>query len=424
MKTYKKLLIIILVSFWFFSNNIVNAKIPESCKIKSSPSKELNEYLKNIRKIISNINSNLPQKEINSLDKSNSEALRLWNSIFSWNDYFTEWSFKVQEPLLNNIPRPIIRDNKLLTNEIEKLNRLMSLYAKRWFLDLNINSTKICEWIDNCKISNNIWKALIKIISSTKDLRLLIQKAATDKKLEEECKNIIWISEKKCRKIFNDYLDAKQECVDDNKKESILKIWLNFKYTENWIKKWKDAWALLTWNNTLDNYEEIEKNLLKKELSKQWLSWHQTQQILDNLNEYNWKWWVVHKGFTLNNNPISNITKTILKAVDKNQLGELEIFKKSITELFKNKQKEASISQINQTFQEKKKENISNYNINTVYEQMIPLAQAQDLDTNQIVREIIIMNIEISQANNILDKTIPLSQETCNQQDQWNWNCN
>jgi len=47
----------------------------------------------------------------------------------------------------------------------------------------------------------------------------------------------------------------------------------------------------------------------------------------------------------------------------------------------------------------------------------------QDLDTNQVVGEIIRMNNSVIIANNTLWKTIPFSQKTCNAQWQWEGIC-
>jgi len=419
----KKFIISIICTFLIFFNiNTSFAKINEECPIIASPSTEISDFLKNTRKIISNINSELNwQSTNNSYNKSFSELISLWNSIISWDNYFLEFNFKVREPLFNNVPRPILRDNELLTNEINNLNRLLSNYAKKWYLNIKISSDKICNWVENCNLKGQIrvWNVIIKIIDSIKNIRKIIQEAAVGKtkKTWDECSNLIWISKTKCDNIFTTYINAKNTCVDDSKKESILKIWLNFDKAEKSIQKWKDAITLLMWNDTENiKYEQLEEELLKKELAKQWLSWNQAQQILDNLKEYNHNWW-----YSLTNNPISNIIKTVTNSIDENQLSELEQFKQSIIEVFKWWKKEVSISKLNEEFKNKKSENITYYDIDSLYKEMTPLAKMQDLDSNQILREITNMNIYISQANNTLEEAIPLSQKTCKQQKTSEW---
>jgi len=152
------------------------------------------------------------------------------------------------------------------------------------------------------------WDILIKLVSSTKNIKTLIELWVTDKGNNPSlCNNVFFISDSECNKIYNIYYTAKQECQDTWTWDKIKKAATNFKFAKDWIQKWKDAWALLTWNTNSDKYKKLEKKLLSQELSRQWVPTNQAAQILKN---------------------------TITNIISPEQKNELKKFKNSIFSLF------------------------------------------------------------------------------------------
>jgi len=428
-----KILFVISILLLPLSSFAWDSKTFGNCTIKDNSPQIINNYLKNLRKILSNLNSNIIKQAIkeksDSLSKNKnifySEATWLWNSLTSWDDYSTEFKYWLYEPIFNNVPSQIKRDHKKISNQLDKLNNLISQYTNKWYLNIKVNGSKICNGIDNCKLSNYMltsWDILIKLVSSTKNIKTLIELWVTDKGNNPSlCNNVFFISDSECNKIYNIYYTAKQECQDTWTWDKIKKAATNFKFAKDWIQKWKDAWALLTWNTNSDKYKKLEKKLLSQELSRQWVPTNQAAQILKNLDNYN-NW----KSVSIFNNPIWNITNTITNIISPEQKNELKKFKNSIFSLFtkdKKDKKEITIKELMTETTKKTKASQIKLDIEKAYQEQLPLAKMQDLDTNQVVGEIIRMNNSVIIANNTLWKTIPFSQKTCNAQWQWEGIC-
>jgi hypothetical protein len=422
----KKISYYIILFFSIFNfSSLVYAETKEACQIIDWKPEVIENYLKNLRKVTSNIVS---QSSNNwnwnsSISKSKSEVVRLYNSLVSWWNYIVEWDFYLYEPIFNNLPKEIIRDVKSISNELKKLDNIMSKLAKKWTLKKEIEIEKVCNWLPNCsnKLEKISWEALIQVIWSTKNILEIIQRAwASDKNNVKLCNNVLFIDKNSCLSIYKIYSNAKQECQDDKYEKKIENISLNFEYADKWIAEWKEAWALLIWANSKKaEYDELEKKLLRDELSRQWIWANQAEQILKNLDEYNWAWW-----YTKNNNPISNISKTIVNAIDPENKDELVAFKESIAEIFKKKTiKTVTIADLTDLTKKKQIENISKFNIDKIYKEQLPLAQMEDLDTSEIVWKILRMNNSLSISINTLEDTIPISKKVCNAQWNWLWQC-
>jgi len=431
MKKYIKLYLKIIIFIIFISSiNISFAETKASCQIKDWQPDIIKEYLKNLRNVTWKIitEANKTTNNPKSLAQSNSEMLWLYNLFTSWNNYWVEWNFWLKEPIFNNVPKEFYRDTKLLSNEIKKLDNIMSRLTKRWALKNKISSNTICNWLTNCKdkLADYSWDALIQLITSTRNIKEIIQRAwANQKNKVKLCDNVLLISKQSCLEIYTIYKNAKQDCQDDKTEKRISDINFNFRYSEEWLQAWKDAWALLLWpdwknEKELDEYHKLEKELLKKELDRQWIWWDQAKQILKNLDEYNYK----STWYTLTNNPISNIVKTINNAIDPETKSELSNFLDSIADVFKDKEtNEVPISELVELTKKNQQTNISKFDIIKIYNEQLPLAQMQDLDTSEIVGKILDMNHSVSVSINTLDKAIPLSKKVCNAQWQWDTPC-
>ncbi len=435
-KITSRILILIYIIYLFINTSFADTK-PE-CKINDTSPKVIKNYLKNTRKIINKLNSEIAKNHTNKQNSwqkwknqwisewshLSNKALWLFNSLTSWNDYTLEFDYRLYDPIFNNIPFQINRDVKQLSNQNNQLENLISILTKKWYLDTQLNSN-ICQWIPNCNLSWEAWQIIISIIQSTKNIKTLIEQWAThNKKNINLCKKVLFINNQDCNNIYKIYYDAKNECQDTWTWDKIKKSAENFKLSSNSTKEWIEAWNLLTWNSNSTEYQELEKKLLRQELSRQWLSWNQAKQIMNNLKTYNNKNSPL-SGHWFFNHPLESIAKTISNAIDPDQKKELMAFKKSISDAFS--KKSASTISINDLIvktNKNKKESINNYNIQKIYLEQLPIAQAQDLDTNQITREVLQMNNDLSIWINTLNNIIPFSHKTCNAQWQWQWLCN
>lgn len=399
--------------FWEWEN---------SCSIKDSAPEEVLNYIKDIRKIISNISSNA-QWETRARTSTSAMMIRWLNSIISWNDYKTEFDFFLVKPITDEIPYEIRRDDKYLWKEIDNLNRYLSGLARNWKYSSVIESGDICNWVENCDLKGKAWDVVIKLIDNTRNIRSLLQLSVIgnpgsfDKKLilvDDNFKNVITTSYS---------ADQIKNCSDsegwffEQIKESIQKISWNNLAWEKSIQKWKDSWELLLGTKT-DEYRQTEKRLLREELARQWVSADGTNAILENLEAYNNNWW-----YSMDNNLVRNSFVRISDSIS----SQWNSFTDSVSEVFwqsKEEQKEkVSIEELRQTSEQIDDSNKIRVEIEELYKKQIPLAQAQDLDTKRITSKLIKMHSDLWTSINTLEKTIKISQKVCNDQANWKWQC-
>lgn len=412
----KKIIITFFVLL-FFSNPFT--AFWESCSIKDSTPEELIEYVVNVRKIVSNITTNATKTD-SSLKKTQNQFLRWLNTLSSWNNYKTEFDFFVLKPLTSEIPTPIKRDDKYLWNEIDWLNSYLWSIVRRWYYNSFIEKDVACSWVsEQCDLEWTAWEIVIKLIENTNNIRHLLQLSVTWHPWDFNS-SLILVNKNFKNTITSLYSENQViACSNiewwffDQIAKAISNLSLNDKYAEKGIQKWKDAWALLIWNKV---DKEEEKNLLLRELWRQWVSWDYTKAILKNLDDYNGAWW-----YTMENNFIVNSFNRIQNSINK----QINAFSESIKKNFwtdKNK-KSTSISEFTKTSEEVDNSKKIEIKIEELYKSQIPLAQMQDLDTSKITTQIIKMHADIWISINTLNKAIPISQKVC--RDQWFglWKC-
>lgn len=418
-----KYYISIIYTFLLFINSSVFAE--EKCIIDSSPPEELLTYIKDSIKITNNIKS-LVKKETKALktDRIWAELIRWYNSIISHSNYINEFKFFLYEPIFNEIPYQIMRDDKIMANEIKRLDKFYYSLAKNWYYNILLKKNEeICKWVsdkDNCSfIKDKIkwkkaWDIILDIINNTRKIRTLMQNASMNK---WDAINLLIVNDDFPWIIYKDYSEAKEGC---SWKEwwflkqvttKINNIWNNTKYADKWVKAWEEAWTLLLWTDkeSLNQYAATEKKLLKKELSKQWLNWSQTDAIMWNLDDFN-SWW---GWYDYSTNPISNSFEAINNSINDN----LDGFTDSISKNFQSdSDKAVSISSIQWVKTVIEDQNIIEKNIITKYKEKLPLTATQDLNTNRINTQLINMHTNIWISINILDETCPISEIVCKSQ--------
>lgn len=384
-----------------------------ACSIKDSAPEELVEYIVNVRKIVSNITTNATKTD-SSLKKTHNQFLRGANSLSSWGDYETEFEFFVVKPITSEIPAPMKRDDRYLWNEIDGLNSYIWNIVRRWYYDSFIEKKNVCSWISKeCNLEWTAWDIVMKLIENTSNIRHLLQLSVTWHPWDFNW-NIILVDSNFKNVITNLYSeDQVMSCSSaegwffEQITEAVSNISINDKYAKDGIKKWKDAWALLVWTKV---DEKRERDLLLRELWRQWVSWDQTEAILKNLDNYNGAKW-----YTLENNFITNSFKWIYNSIN----TQIDAFAESIKKNFwtDTTKKTTSIQELTQTTQEVNNSKTIEIKIEELYKSQIPLAQMQDLDTSKITTQIIKMHADLWLSINTLEKAVPVSQKVC--RDQW-----
>lgn len=418
----KKIFLILIMLIIFINplNIFANESVKLNCPIKNNSSEKLDKYFKNLRNILNNI-SNQAKKE-KKIEKKYYSPIKLYNDAFNFNNLKNEINFFGFYVKFQEIPKEVERDyNKLLLedNYIKELNNFLT---KNWLE--NKIWKDICKWIENCSLSSNkLWEILWEIKKNHENIKVVFIKT-TVWKSDFNKKNFILIEPN----FFNDlrtnyWPEAISSCSEENwfLKEIWKKttdIFNNENSAKEWVKKWKEAWSLVSWINTIEKeeYKRIERDLLKKELERQWIWWNAQEIILNNLEKYNIDWW-----FSKNNNFISNTFRQIS-----------DEFKNSFQEL-----KDETISDFWNNYDEKNKNVINSLNakdnsdlakkiksrIDKIYIENKNYTALYESNNSELRNRLINIHIELSNSINILNETCKMAVKICNQQDSWNWDC-
>lgn len=423
--------IIILSAISISTGSVFGDDCSNSCSIKDAPAPVLQEYIDNNRKIISNIANQLTPDSDNSIAGVVSrEYIKIYNSITNWNT-FSSWVDFLKIELSWEIPVPVKRDLTLIAKEWENLARFLKNSILQSSQATVIENA--CNGIENCQLSWTAWNMIWQLIENNSNIqefyKLSILWKESSFRWNLSLVNSNFKSE--LQNYYNTYtLTNCSQCeweFGQKITEAIKAISAQDQKSKEWIQKWKDAWNTLNGskNNTVE-YAKRERELLQAELSKQWVSWNNGEAILKNLDRYN------NNAYSNQNNRLNNavaITKESLES-NANALSYASSVYQSVKQLY---QKWSSyLSWNTPTVPISELVNIDSSvtsaqsimrEIDNAYQREIPFIAAQDTNSDKLQGRIIQMHIDLSQAINTLDKTIPFAQKVCNDQDRWNWRC-
>lgn len=444
----KKIFIIIFIFFIFLNN------VEASCKIESWPSPLLKKYFENINKLLDNIASEAKtirnEKRIDeTAEKYRGKFLWILNEITNIDYIKDEINFigiywKYQE-----IPKEFRRDYNLLKSKDSMIDEIWNFIWKNALLDEKVKND-ICKWVSNCNLKGEngenleLWE-IIKTLKNNQEriknifIKTTIWSVDFDKeqiwnvapKADENEEFKIILTESNFLLEMQNYYSPKEmwECS----RESWLferfltqtkNIFQNEKWAKEWIKKWKEAWEQVTWllTSSTRNYEAIEKDLLKKELARQWVWAHSQEVLLKNLDKFNQNWLSFDTNF---------LTWTFMSLENsiKNEYNKIknEIYTDFLENYKKNKTEELTIKESLKVIWNSNDIKDITKKIITLYQENEKFAGKSENNSDNLKRNIIEIHKEIYQAINKLNDTCKLAVKICNQQDTWNgdcWDCN
>ena len=422
-KPIKNLIILVTVLVLITNTNFSYAN---NCKIKETP-EYLKEYIETIRVVVTNTNNAVSKKiqdeniDIYSDEKSYIGRIYwAYNSIFNWNSYEIGYEYIIQEDQLE-IPREVERDVNILENEFKKI-RLANNRAAWVALDYE----SICLWIDEsiCKFNKvgttNAIQVIAKIKNSISQLQKLIENQATDINLKDR-RWIILFSDTNLERLFNDY--SKESIKNCNLSDSsnwekwffltiiqeFQKISFLSKKTDNTQNEWKEAIEILFWSYDEMQYKQLERQLLSKELQKQWIWWDWASVIISNLDAYNKNWVLLEWEYWFLNSlreQIESFEETI--KID---------FPEYTTDIVK------SSSEFAKKVVKIKNQEKHLITINSEYRSLKNIWIDDDISDNILIDRMIKMHLHISDMINTLNKTCPIAVKVCNSQKIWQWDC-
>ncbi len=416
----KKILLLTLLLFIPLSSFAEDG----SCSIKDAPAPELLDYILNIRKIINNVRQEVNKSDSKKTDINRVKAniTKIYNQATSWSWYWSTFEYYVELPLSSTeVPYQIKRDHDMIEKELEWLSNYLGKLIEKWVNETVVSNA--CDWVEtiSCdldwKKAEDIMWELIKNVSSLWDSyrkSILWDSVNTDFKYTPDNFDSIWDK-------YNE--DSLQNCsysADwfwERIDKALDNISLNSKEWKKAIKIWEDAIALLLWKS--NNFYEKEEEILKRELARQWVSWSQSEAMINNLRRYNETW------YTWENNFITNTFKNL----SENIWRQLSNFKRDIWDMMwdDNTQTEDNLKKsIKDLVDLWDKNDITLSIIERVwetYQRELPFAQMQDTNTEALQARIINMHSNLTKTINTLEQIIPISEKVCNDQDSWEWLC-
>lgn len=399
----------------------------QTCKIKDTPAPLLKEYIDQNKKLIQNINVSISKitPPENSLKQ---QATNIYNQLFNWTDYYTQTEF-LKINLTWTIPTPIKRDLELLENQSEVLSTLYKQLIKRWYTYEVLND--ICNWVSHCDLDWTVKNIFVSIINNNNNILSFFRLSIMWRQSEfQKPLTLVWptftseMYNYYNKHTLNDCWNCEWESWSTINK-MISKASQNFKKWRDGIKDWKDAITLMKWWNTEStNYQERERELLQRELWKQWISWKQWDAILKNLDRYN------NTEYSNDNNSVDNSYNRFAQNVDMNNAAKaVTTFMDAIQQIRDQySQNWEEVESIPLSAISTSTDNVTSSNdimkeLDIIYQSQIPFLAAQDLNSEKLQTRIIKMHIDLSQSINILDATIASAEKVCQDQDAWTWKC-
>lgn len=415
----KKILILFLIII--SQTSITNAT--GDCLILNTTSPVITKYLENNRKVIRNITNEITSSNEKPDLNLKNKSLAMINNLISLEWYISYFEYYVSFPISNDISNEVKRDYRLLESEWEWLNSYLKTISNKWY---NNPIKNACNWVTNCELSWSSFEIVWKLIQNqSKIINLYRQAVMWDLKDTTKIEWLILVDNKDNKfitELINNYwywnnCTASEWSFFAKIWKKIKSIWDYENNYKNWVNEWKEAIALLywKWNNSKKN--EYEEDLLKKELSRQWIYWDKAEIILKNLQDFNSNWW-----YNSNNNFISNTYDNFKSQIIK----EKEKFNTNVIDEFKNLAKQTDTKPITSILNEQEKVKVNKFiaeSVSKVYNSELPFIEISNQNSLLIRTDIINMHNNLNNSINKLNELYKISEKVCNDQDTWNWIC-
>lgn len=431
MKRITKNILIIILSFTVMWNYTFAADTcSNECLIADAPPTELTKYLSNVNIILSKVRAQT-NRQVQKNDSyfftlrgTTKQVIGGYSSIFNWNSYFSSFWYYVTLPLTQSIPAPVKRDIQLLENHIKMLTNLMEATVKRWHGDTKIE--KVCqdfpEWYECSFTETEDARFIITALINNAERMLNFIRLWVQWKQDKHVGDFILVKNNfrtELNTYYNSYaLEKCWQCQWEinyefgQKMESIT----SFNLAGNkWIQRWIDAINLLLWNVSDAKYQQIERQILARELGRQWLNAEQSQIILWNLDRYNNDGW-----YSLSNNFVANSFDSIGTELWKFTDEFTDAFQKAYERYGENP---VPIVEFVNIKEEIAKWRIIEKEVMAFYGSNIPTAMQEDTSSEKLLSKIVSYHISLSEIIKNLDTIIPVSEAVCDSQANWTWKC-
>ena len=435
------------------------------CSIENETRVELDLYIESNTKAVENITTQVRARGTRWQPTDGLENFRRYivgsvNNSVDIRRFDDLFDFYVLSAMNWSITSPIYRDYEKLAAEWERIQKLINMLADGLYDDMIITNNQLCNWINTrCSIDGEplegrLSVVLWKLYENNLAIRNYYYLTALWKEDEwgntAKIKNYFlipatWINGETDASVTTSFqniiakyywANAIAQC-QQCKWGSFKKIQDTINSISSWLqdqedsyKSWKDSWYLLIGAKESSRKVEKERELLRKELSRQWIKTDNAEVILQNLDNYNNPENENGRvsGFTWGNNYISNTFRSLVS----NTTTELNTFESAIQSEF-NERNEANWESLDaetttidalQNTQSKINSSVDIADwIASLYQLQLEHTQKDDILSNKLINNIESTHNSLVETIKIMNKTIPISEEVCNSQGFWLWKC-
>lgn len=409
-----------LISIALISLSITTTSFAASaCVIDSSPSPLMADYLTRLDAAInkleyttsSQICKTVPDNKrrgSDNIEQGASAIVKNTNRALTQDDYMSASRFSIDLVIRSEIPNALRRDYNLLLSKQNRLNSLIDTIYGKCAGDLEVDTNLINDetyttgkppksilWDLAGDLLNNhiriigFYRESVIGTPPTKSGFFLV-----DPDFEWEIPDLYG---PKGTEICNKKWDPFKRVTD-----AVDRIGNLGGGIERGTEDWKIAWALL--QSPWANYTKVERNILAKELTRQWLSSKSSAVILRNLAYYNKT--EQHRG----------LTGFVEDVGDRVSQG-FWVIKKNYNDLIDNLNKSNNTDQYLDRFRniESLKTNLAK-EIYTDYQSLMDSISDENLNTDEINGRLTDIYNEVNNMTTVLNPARRVAKDTCNQQ--------
>lgn len=399
-----------------------------ACDIDNGMSEELTAYIRTMGNLLSRIEEEAAKKQCNtntgsensasaSVDKTMSTVIGSMNESIGFSNFYTSGRFYIDIALKTEIPRGITRDHERLGKEIERIKNVIETVHGRCAEDivpkLNLSEDPVYD-----TSGKSLGAMLTEILKNQVNMMNFYRETVLGDKTDNAYSFILVgnpdIFRLKIQKSYGP--NAFESCVRKSDffksvKEAFGRIVGLGGSIEKGMTEWEKAWKLLNSNSSDREYAEVERNVLRSEMSHQGMATKGSQTVMNNLAKYNSQ--NTREGTS---GFISSIGERVYASID--QFGKVY---DGIRAMLRKPQTTDKYMDTTRTFAILKTD--INAEIIKDYENAKSLIGPENQSADEAVAKLIDTHILIESTNKFVKPYIKVSEQTCNGQSTGEGNC-
>lgn len=389
-------------------------------------SQELTEYLSTTDSLLSRIEGESAKSPCNpaeggnsasaSIDKTMSAVVGSMNESIGFSNFYTSGRFYIQIALKTEVPTAITRDHERLGKELERIQGVIELVHNQCGQDIVPSSNLSEDTVYNTS-GKTLGTILKEVLKNQVDMMNLYRETVLGDQADGQGLILVGNPQNFVSQLQSHYgPKAFEACV---KKRDFFKdvgdafdrITTKGGNIEQGMDDWGRAWKLLNSNSSDREYADVERNVLRDEMSRQGMGTKGSSVIMNNLAKYNGQ--APSEGLT---GFVSDIGERVYASIGQ--------FGKSYDDLKAMLNRPQTTGQYLETTKvlERLKTDI-NEDIVRDYENAKSLIGPENQSADETVAKLIDTHILLETTNGFVQPYIKIAEQTCDEQATGKGNC-